>query len=1117
MTDLVVLINKAFTEDPLGAAILLDEAMCLYASDLMDEYDAQIQSAIAVDTHKRINIAKSALGRHYVATISKGVYPSPDVQQTAEWLSGLSAYAHTVSKGTMLEFWGKKQDKRYVARDSGGRFTKVVDTNRSSSAVGAPSSKLSPALSENNHVINGALSESAKTNEATVNRHQAQYEQADQHVRDLYRMFQGSSKGVEIEVNRLKDGNIAEPLVFPLIQGREGFPAGIASGINPMDETIISVGVRAKDDASRETQERIARFNSFGVVSPQMADQKSLTDAFGWSPSTETGTDEFFRRMRGISGVLNATGNTKAAAFADLVGTHGAEAEKIIGPYVRQSAYRYRGTEKSPDRELLEEFASVDMQNVQAGRVPVDPYGVVAGSAKFRAKDKPSKDQFKLEVQSDTAAQFLMRTLPKDAFTAKLSEKSGHVLPSQGVIVNADGQVVTQAVGYADDHYLPFDLKNLASLRGGQYVRTRVSGGLTGEDMYAAVQSGARMASVVSSSGVFSIEFDPNFRGARGNSDKARQIYGRYLKILDAVDKSGLYLKDIDPSVRDDIERTAVLTYPGSDKDSETLRTAYVNAQVDQKRQEARAGINVVELEAEAKQAASQEPGYAQRSAADQARLVADIYAEMKGSKQRDTVQELALNTAGYGKALETLQQQFPYFIRKVSFEPLAGRSNDPDGVGFLNARGIESTLGMRQRLNTTDSGYVSPGGLRPRTVQSGFYENATTTIPQPKSKTVGSDVSTAERQGSQGGETPKAAGTGDTGSAGGDVSPVPSSSDSPLLKRLALYADKSKDNIDKSTRVLYNALQPLDKKESPGSNMGQSAALADENPESIVEFALTNPIALKDLATNPKVISALNDPNAVLGAFLHIYGPATQDVHMIESSGVSSRFDNATTQKAAADFVVRAAANIAMSASLMSPFSSPSLDPYAVAERPRPDQEIMRLDTLDKMKAWMSQDSNKNVTRLAGEIGDNPALAVKQSVELLKKMKEKSTDAANESAGKPEEYASRLATLIGVSPEALAMTLGTDVTPASVQPMLLDRRAADIQRAWSLAQAARVLSIIDAPSGGGSPKVPLPQSGVTKSLALSSRRVDVLAMDHPLTRQVMLNKSLGKPLLSQS
>jgi hypothetical protein len=1116
MTRLVGLIEKAFADDPLGAAILLDEAMCLYASDLMDEYDSQIQSAIARDTHRRINIAKSALGRQYVETISKGVYPSRDVRQTAEWLAGLSAYADVVSKGVMLEFWGKKQDKRYVARDSAGRFTKVVDTNRSSSATGAPSSKLSPALSSNGHVSNGALSESAKENESTVNRHQAQYEQTDQHIRDLYRMFQGNSKGVEVEINRLKEGNVADPLVFPLIQGRDGFPAAVASQINPLDETILSVGVKAKNDASRETQERIARFNSFGVVSPKMADQQSLKDAFGFSSATESGTDEFFRRMRGISGVLNATGNQKAAAFAELVGTHGAEAEKIIGPYVRQSAYRYRGTEKSPDKELLEEFSSQDMRSVQAGLVPTDAFGVVAGSAKYRAKDRPSKDQFKLEVQSDTAAQFLMRTLPNDLFTAKLSEKSGHVLPSQGVIINADGQVITQAVGYADDHYLPFDLKNLAALRGGQYVRTRVSGGLTGEDMYAAVQSGARMATVVSSSGVFSIEFDPNFRGARGNSDKARQIYGRYLKILDAVDQSGLYLKDIDPSIKDDIKRTAAQYYPGDSADAKALRENYENTQIEQKRQEARDGIDVAALEAEAKQAASKEPGFAQRSAADQARLVADFYDELKGERQREQVQELALNTAGYGKALETLQQQFPYFIRKVSYQPLAGRANDPDGVGFLDALGLKNTLSMgRNRVNTKDSGYVSPGGLRPRSVQSGFYESATTTIPSPK-RPGKADESTAERQGAQGGETPKAAGTGDAGSAGGDVSPVPSTSDSPLLKRLAMYEPASKKEVNESARVLFDALQTLPKQYSLGGDMGESAALADENPKSIVEYLFTNPAKLKDLATNPKVVSALSDPGVVRGAFLNIYGFSTLDVTINESSGISSQFNNAKTQNEAVDFVVQAAAKIAMNASLMSPFSSPSSDPYAVAELPRPDQEIMRLDTLDKMKAWMSQDSNKNVARLAGELGENPAPVVKQSVELLKKMKEKSSDAVSESAGKPEEYASRLATLIGVNPETLAMTLGTDVTPATVQPLLLDRRAADLQRAWSLAQAGRVLSIIDDPSGGGSPKVPHPQSGVMKSLALSSRRVDVLAMEHPLTRRVMLNKSLGKPLLSQ-
>ena len=40
-------------------------------------------------------------------------------------------------------------------------------------------------------------------------------------------------------------------------------------------------------------------------------------------------------------------------AFARFAGTYGPEAEKVLDPRVRQTAYRYRGTEKEPDIELM--------------------------------------------------------------------------------------------------------------------------------------------------------------------------------------------------------------------------------------------------------------------------------------------------------------------------------------------------------------------------------------------------------------------------------------------------------------------------------------------------------------------------------------------------------------------------------------------------------------------------------------------------------------------------------------------------------------------------------------------------------------------------------------------
>src|SRR4029077_5663097 len=120
-------------------------------------------------------------------------------------------------------------------------------------------------------------------------------------------------------------------------------------------------------------------------------------------------------------------------------------------------------------------------------------------------------DQLWLYTHGDTAAIGLVNEhfLP-DLNAAALSLKGGEQPRSVGVIIDANGDLVTQAQGFNGDHYLPFDLKNLKELQGGRYVRTRAAGGLTSEDLYTGLLTGARQVQVVSNSGVFTLEFDPD-------------------------------------------------------------------------------------------------------------------------------------------------------------------------------------------------------------------------------------------------------------------------------------------------------------------------------------------------------------------------------------------------------------------------------------------------------------------------------------------------------------------------------------------------------------------------------------------------------------------------------
>ena len=55
-------------------------------------------------------------------------------------------------------------------------------------------------------------------------------------------------------------------------------------------------------------------------------------------------------------------------------------------------------------------------------------------------------------------------------------------------------------------------------------MRTRAAGGPTTEDIYTGLLTGARQVQVVSNSGVFTVEFDPDLRGGRRYTDKAARM-----------------------------------------------------------------------------------------------------------------------------------------------------------------------------------------------------------------------------------------------------------------------------------------------------------------------------------------------------------------------------------------------------------------------------------------------------------------------------------------------------------------------------------------------------------------------------------------------------------------
>ncbi len=340
-----------------------------------------------------------------------------------------------------------------------------------------------------------------------------------------------------------------------------------------------------------------------------------------------------------------------------------------------------------------------------------------------------------------------------------LQRKSGIIPPSEGVIIDKNGKIVIQAVGFGDDHYLPFNMKNLTKLKGGQYIRTRSFGGPTTEDIYTGLVAGASSVTVVSHSGVFTVTFDDSLRGARRYNDKAARMVGRYAHLLDAVRSGKVTTGGVSTSRYKEIEDEARAAYdPDYDQAGyEKELTRLKNRQADRpqlsaleratateeflaayaaKRKTAdghemgvpeladqvataaaarerqadldRYGNDIVGNVGLAQYKAQQEvmladadPAAAGRKLAAalgvEPKLDAHLLRTEKAAAQLQ--KELQLNGPGYDLALQALREQFPYYLREPVYHPWA------------------------DVVERRDTGYVRPTRNRAADAWSGYFD----------------------------------------------------------------------------------------------------------------------------------------------------------------------------------------------------------------------------------------------------------------------------------------------------------------------------------------------------------------------------------------------------------
>lgn len=426
-----------------------------------------------------------------------------------------------------------------------------------------------------------------------------------------------------------------------------------------------------------------------------------------------------------------------ALAAGSYVGQYGPEAQRVLGPVTARTAYRYRGVERPPSDELIRAFNNFSMKHKEA-----------TPEEKIAELTKPQINAEGEETASPVISYF-KRRLPK-ANLSTLQTASGVIPPSEGIILDKNGKIITQAVGYGDDWYLPFNLKNVSRLRGGSYIRTRTFGGPTTEDIYTGLISGARSITVVSHSGVYTVEFDKSFKGGRRYNDKAARMVGRYAQLLDAVGSGQVVLLDALDRTRDRELHDEALRNVRNPDDAEAVGAEYkrlvaaeaVHPKLSEDQKEGlryqvvneaaervptgRSGSTLTpdqfrdhlalrmwnnyspetrqQIEASGQRQKWLTDTRAQLT--DAAIIAADPKMQERYNRlerkaiaeQRRKMEPLRLNGEGYQRALEGLREQFPYYFAHPRFQI------------------------WEDAANKNDSGYVKPKSIRPDQALVGFF-----------------------------------------------------------------------------------------------------------------------------------------------------------------------------------------------------------------------------------------------------------------------------------------------------------------------------------------------------------------------------------------------------------
>lgn len=734
-------------DNPDTAAFVVSKALFDYTTADLHHHREEVSKVVEGYIAKRADDLKRGMVRELISKSAS--------QESIEAISKAAEMVALISKEYTP--WERRRNVERQLRDAGGRF-RVMGRK----IAPPPQQKIPDVIATRNNVPE------VKLNSEQKQRYRSDYLQVSRALNDLQKL--GADRDILV-LARYSNGEDSVRRLADLVT-EHGDGKNSNNGLVREEDykagkhlTDIEADIYSGEGSDTPAQS----FNVLsGMTSPtfaayaQGAARNANFEQFGsaWNNNNndqlyrDARTNErFWRRTAAaasladqLAGDVLPTQASLALKTAAWAGAHAPEAEKVIGPTARKASYRYRGVEKQPD-PIYQKII-----NDAVGRFPTSRQAhefLIRGETRSVPRGRgPAQGLVAVDVPSPLIEE--MRKRLPDADLYELNRKAGTIPPSQGIIINRNGKVVTEAVGYGEDWYLPFNLKNVNRLRGGEYIRTRAFGGPTTEDIYTGLVSGARGLTVVSHSGVFHVQFDDTFRGNRRYNDKAARMVKRYGMLLDAVKSRDVTLSDIPGDRRKDLEREAESYFekgtPGYKQKIKELETRERNnPQLSTSRtQEIKQELlddyareheapdwstfvmrqrRVVEAEAQRNAPPGEPEDSIQNRVEQKMRDYGDVTnldsglnkvgLTEKANKQLAAAQReyeaqlspLRLDGIGYQKAIQALRDQFPYYISDATYiEPKKGK---------------------------LDEGYVKPRFIRPEGALAGYYDNTIQGIGQ--------------------------------------------------------------------------------------------------------------------------------------------------------------------------------------------------------------------------------------------------------------------------------------------------------------------------------------------------------------------------------------------------